>query len=358
GRPAKLYRRAPRQLDVTLPRRRYELAGRVLARALAAVPARTGSRVLDRVAGGAGRQLGAAARADARGGARRASALARALAVLDEWGYEPARENGTVRLRNCPFEALANDCRPLVCGMNLSLVRGLLQGLGTRTLRAELRPEPGSCCVVLRTASRRTLHSPYRRIRPRRASPSPRPGHVRARRAALRFLVGRPRMLLAASVALLGPVHLGRRGPEALLHRRARVGHAEADVDLALAAHGSTASAIMRACAATGESGRTRPRSAPPESVMTRSASPSAPLSVRTDSAHWLRAATVCNRPMIRSAVLRGAYTVTVVPADVRDGARGAALQASPSAAAAVRLDTARRLAIACIAFISLRFYP
>ncbi len=160
GRPAKLYRRAPRQLDVTLPRRRYELAGRVLARALAAVPARTGSRVLDRVAGGAGRQLGAAARADARGGARRASALARALAVLDEWGYEPARENGTVRLRNCPFEALANDCRPLVCGMNLSLVRGLLQGLGTRALRAELRPEPGSCCVVLRTASRRTLHSP------------------------------------------------------------------------------------------------------------------------------------------------------------------------------------------------------
>src|SRR5581483_9219891 len=122
--------------------------------------ARPGSRVLDRVAGGAGRQLGAAARADARGGARRASALARALAVLDEWGYEPARENGTVRLRNCPFEALANDCRPLVCGMNLSLVRGLLQGLGTRALRAELRPEPGSCCVVLRTASRRTLHSP------------------------------------------------------------------------------------------------------------------------------------------------------------------------------------------------------
>ena len=34
GRPAKLYRRADLQLDVSLPRRRYELAGRVLARAI------------------------------------------------------------------------------------------------------------------------------------------------------------------------------------------------------------------------------------------------------------------------------------------------------------------------------------
>jgi predicted ArsR family transcriptional regulator len=156
GRPAKLYRRAPGQFEITLPRRRYELAGRVLARALAAIPARATSRLLDRIAGETGRQLGAAARTDAHGGARRTGALARTLAVLDDWGYEPSRENGTVRLWNCPFEALANDCRPLVCGMNLSLVRGLLRGLGTRTVRAELRPEPGSCCVVLRIAPRRT----------------------------------------------------------------------------------------------------------------------------------------------------------------------------------------------------------
>jgi predicted ArsR family transcriptional regulator len=156
GRPAKVYRRAPGQFEITLPRRRYELAGRVLARALAAIPARATSRLLDRIAGETGRQLGAAARTDAHGGARRTGALARTLAVLDDWGYEPSRENGTVRLWNCPFEALANDCRPLVCGMNLSLVRGLLRGLGTRTVRAELRPEPGSCCVVLRIAPRRT----------------------------------------------------------------------------------------------------------------------------------------------------------------------------------------------------------
>src|SRR5437667_457658 len=36
GRPAKLYRRSTRQLEITLPQRRYDLAGRLLARALAA----------------------------------------------------------------------------------------------------------------------------------------------------------------------------------------------------------------------------------------------------------------------------------------------------------------------------------
>src|SRR5881409_2614621 len=44
GRPAKLYHRSTRQLDLTLPERRYELAGRVFARALTAVaPAARGA---------------------------------------------------------------------------------------------------------------------------------------------------------------------------------------------------------------------------------------------------------------------------------------------------------------------------
>jgi len=60
-----------------------------------------------------------------------------------------------VRLRNCPFDALANECRPLVCGMNLALLRGLLAAAGTRGTRAQLRPpEAGSCCVVLKISKR------------------------------------------------------------------------------------------------------------------------------------------------------------------------------------------------------------
>src|SRR6266545_7093565 len=156
GRPAKLYRRSSRQVDLTLPDRRYELAGRVFARALTAIaPAARGA--LARAARAEGRTLGAAARGrnGANGGADRL--LANTLAVLDECGYDPARVNGEVRLRNCPFDALANECRPLVCGMNLALMRGVLAAAGTRGTRAELRPpEAGSCCVVLKTPAHTT----------------------------------------------------------------------------------------------------------------------------------------------------------------------------------------------------------
>jgi len=57
-------------------------------------------------------------------------------------------------LGNCPFEGLANACRPLVCKMNLALLRGVVQGVGARNLKAELQPRPGSCCVVFGRATR------------------------------------------------------------------------------------------------------------------------------------------------------------------------------------------------------------
>jgi predicted ArsR family transcriptional regulator len=151
GRPAKLYHRSSRQVELTLPERRYELAGRIFAGALTAVePAARGA--LERAARAEGRTLGAVARGRAGGKGGMDRVLANTLAVLDECGYDPARVNGEVRLRNCPFDALANACRPLVCGMNLALLRGLLAAAGARGTRAELRaPEAGSCCVVLKT---------------------------------------------------------------------------------------------------------------------------------------------------------------------------------------------------------------
>jgi len=154
GRPAKLYRRSIRQVDFTLPRRRYELAGRLLAQALTAAGSPAARRALRRAATAVGHGLGAATRR-ARGGQGRDRVLSGALAVLDACGYEPARVNGDIRLRNCPFEALANQCRPLVCGMNLALLEGVLKGAAARRVRAELDPQPGACCVVLRTTASR-----------------------------------------------------------------------------------------------------------------------------------------------------------------------------------------------------------
>jgi len=152
GRPAKLYRPASRALVFALPARRYELAGRVFVRAVAEAGSSATRRTLERAARAAGRRLAVGARPSTRGRTANTRGLNAALAVLGECGFEPVRRNGEVRLSNCPFEALAEECRPLVCGMNLALVRGVLTGMRARGVRAELRPAPGSCCVIVRVS--------------------------------------------------------------------------------------------------------------------------------------------------------------------------------------------------------------
>jgi len=152
GRPAKLYRPSAQQLDLTLPRRRYELAGRLLAQALTEGRSPAAVRALRRAARDLGRGLGADARRERRGVR---TPLARLLAVLEWCGFEPVRRNGSVHLANCPFAALATESRALVCGMNFALLEGVLQGVQARSMRAVLDPQPPSCCVVLRSAGRR-----------------------------------------------------------------------------------------------------------------------------------------------------------------------------------------------------------
>src|SRR5204862_7257067 len=154
GRPPKQAHGPGRPVRRTRPEPRYELAGRVLARPLTAMrPAARGA--LERAARAEGRRLGADARHRTAVKAGTDRLFTNTLAVLAECGYEPARVNGEVRLRNCPFDALANECRPLVCGMHLALLRGVLAAAGTRGPRAELRPpEAGSCCVVLKPPKR------------------------------------------------------------------------------------------------------------------------------------------------------------------------------------------------------------
>jgi predicted ArsR family transcriptional regulator len=70
--------------------------------------------------------------------------------ALREHGFEPWHdEDGTVRLRNCPFDGLAAQHTEIVCGMNLALIRGLVAGLGAGGLHPALDPQPGCCCVVI-----------------------------------------------------------------------------------------------------------------------------------------------------------------------------------------------------------------
>ena len=150
GRPAKLYRRSAREIDVTLPARRYRLLAEFLAGALDGPPGKDPRREVAKAARAFGAGLGAEARARAGPRARRAAILRAAIAVLDEYGFEPAEgPPGSVRLRNCPFDALARRHQDLVCGMNLSFMEGVLSGLGATGLSARLDPRPGLCCVAL-----------------------------------------------------------------------------------------------------------------------------------------------------------------------------------------------------------------
>jgi predicted ArsR family transcriptional regulator len=151
GRPAKYYRRSAQEVQVSLPERDYELAGRLLASSIVEAE-RSGRPVRDvvhDVARESGRGIGRRARQQIGRRPGRAALLTATTAVLSECGYEPRADASGVTLVNCPFRALAQEYTELVCGMNLALVGGLLDGLELPGLEARLEPVPDHCCVRL-----------------------------------------------------------------------------------------------------------------------------------------------------------------------------------------------------------------
>jgi predicted ArsR family transcriptional regulator len=185
GRPAKLYRRSGQDLAVSLPPRDYVTPAALLAEVVEALGAEAG---LEEAARRYGRTTGASAKAkdeDKAEGAAGTGTEGRVEGaagtgtegrvegaaengaedtvehegedgiqdgieeILARQGYAPYREGGAIRMRNCPFHALARDFPPLTCGMNLALVEGLLEGMGETGLTALLRPRPGECCVEI-----------------------------------------------------------------------------------------------------------------------------------------------------------------------------------------------------------------
>ncbi|MFJ2594860.1 helix-turn-helix transcriptional regulator [Streptomyces erythrochromogenes] len=148
GRPAKVYTRARVERSVSLPARDYRTAAELLAEA----------------AEQAGLDAGLCAAARRRGESLRGAAapcggLEEAMELLAARGYEPHLEEGeegeegeagrgvVVRMRNCPFHAVAERFPPLVCGMNLALLEGLIGTDGP--VRARMDARPGECCVVV-----------------------------------------------------------------------------------------------------------------------------------------------------------------------------------------------------------------
>ena len=148
GRPATLYRRAAREIAISLPDREYELAARLLGDAVAE-SARTGSPVIDAVNGAF------AAYGDAAG---RAAVVAESDGGRDRH-HRPGP--GRARLRAAPDATTTSTCTTarstrsprctpsLVCGANRCLVEALADGIAPDRLDARLEPQPDRCCVVL-----------------------------------------------------------------------------------------------------------------------------------------------------------------------------------------------------------------
>ncbi|WP_280353950.1 helix-turn-helix transcriptional regulator [Nocardia otitidiscaviarum] len=139
GRPAKLYRRAAAERQISLPPRDYRTAADLLAQV--AEEAR-----LDAALAAAARRRGGLLRGDR----EPVCDLGDAAELLTARGYEPFDEDGVLRMRNCPFHALAEAYPPLVCGMNLALLEGLLGD--SNRVRARIDPRPGLCCVAVESS--------------------------------------------------------------------------------------------------------------------------------------------------------------------------------------------------------------
>jgi predicted ArsR family transcriptional regulator len=133
GRPAKLYRVAAAEHTASVPPRAYRTAAELLAEALEEAGA---ENVLTKVA----RRHGV-----------RAAHEGDVVGLLTEQGYAPVADGpGRIELRNCPFHRLAEQFPPVICGMNLAMVGGLLAGAGLDGVwEARMDAAPGRCCVSL-----------------------------------------------------------------------------------------------------------------------------------------------------------------------------------------------------------------
>ena len=147
GRTAKLYRRSKHVVQISLPHRDHELLARILSEAF-------GSGLTELVAvepaRDAGRSLGSRARQRLRGKPGSERLLQCGEDILESLGFDPYRTSPSeVRLRNCPFAPLARTFEPLVCGIGMSLVEGIADGVDGN-LDVERDFSPDRCCPVLR----------------------------------------------------------------------------------------------------------------------------------------------------------------------------------------------------------------
>ncbi len=183
GRPAKVYRRSEADHQVSLPPRSYETAAELLAEVVEDAGA---DAALHAAARRSGRARGASLRRNAIAATTGEPVTARQgeppgagergrpgaaegegegtvdlVTLLARHGFEPYRDGDVVRLHNCPFHQLARQFPPLICGMNLAMLEGLVEGAGLDGVTVHMDPAPGRCCVALSETTLRSKTSGY-----------------------------------------------------------------------------------------------------------------------------------------------------------------------------------------------------
>lgn len=153
GRPRTLYRAAP-DAPLTSEADGYRLLAAILASHLAGTSSDPSAAAV--AAGEAwGRYLAEPAPPYAQTSA--AAAREQLLDLLDRLGFQPqADDDGrTIRLRHCPFLAVARAHPEVVCGVHLGLMRGALRAWEAPLDTDDLEPfaEPSACVAQLRSAA-------------------------------------------------------------------------------------------------------------------------------------------------------------------------------------------------------------
>jgi predicted ArsR family transcriptional regulator len=136
GRPAKIYSRSEQELALSVPPRDYELLARLLVSSVDRDASGAVREAVNQAAYDTGRHVGAGSNGNL-------------LTVLNGCGYQPrASDDGSIELCNCPFHALSQEHRDVVCGLNLHLIRGILDA-DDRDAQAESTFQPNRCCVTI-----------------------------------------------------------------------------------------------------------------------------------------------------------------------------------------------------------------
>jgi len=135
GRPSKLYRPALEEVSASVPERNYDLAGELMASAIAHSQAENVpvSRALLDVAHASGREAG------------RPGDF---IGALSDLGYQPAPDDGGgYLLLNCPFHRLSRNHADVVCPMNGAFLRGAAETSGLAAGTVVAGTDPGHCCA-------------------------------------------------------------------------------------------------------------------------------------------------------------------------------------------------------------------